>query len=264
VAPVLFIASLFAAWEAACRLLQVPSYFLPTPSAVAVALVDNASLLFVAAGRTLARALSAFVIVSICANTAALAAASSRIVASSLRPLAVALQVTPIVALAPLFQVWAGIDHPDRAVVALAAVIGFFPIYSGAVAGLSSADPELERLFDLYGATPLQRLVRLRAPSSLPYVLEGHKVSLGLTLVGAVIGEISAGAGGSEGLAWRILEASHRLEMAKSFAALAALALLAGVLHLGYQALETYLLSVWRGRPRSRSVRTGSLPLAGS
>lgn len=231
--------------------MAVPAYFLPPPSAIAAALVQNAPLLFVSALRTLARALGAFAIVSLCASLAALAAASSRIVKSSFRPIAVALQVTPIVALAPLFQVWAGIDHPERAVVALAAVIGFFPIYSGAVAGLASADPELERLFDLYGATPWQRLTRLRAPSALPQVLEGHKVSLGLTLVGAVIGEISAGAGGAEGLAWRILEASHRLEMAKSFAALAALALLAGALHLGFQALERRLLSWWRGRPLS-------------
>lgn len=254
-APVFFIVALFAAWETACRLLQVPSYFLPTPSAIGASLIENAPLLFVAAGRTLARALSAFVIVSLCADLAALAAASSRIVENSLRPIAVALQVTPIVALAPLFQVWAGIDHPDRAVVALAAVIGFFPIYSGAVTGLTSADPELERLFDLYGATPWQRMTRLRAPSALPYVLEGHKVSLGLTLVGAVIGEISAGAGGSEGLAWRILEASHRLEMAKSFAALAALGLLAGVLHLAFQALERSLLGIWRGTPAPRRGR---------
>jgi NitT/TauT family transport system permease protein len=247
--PTLFVLALLAGWEAACRLLAVPSYFLPPPSAIVTALVQNAPLLFVSAGRTLARALGAFVIVSALANLAALAAASSRIVKNSLRPIAVTLQVTPIVALAPLFQVWAGIDHPERAVIALAAVIGFFPIYSGAVAGLASADPELERLFDLYGATPWQRLIRLRVPSALPQVLEGQKVSLGLTLVGAVIGEISAGAGGAEGLAWRILEASHRLEMAKSFAALAALALMAGFLHVAYQMLENRALAWWRGRP---------------
>lgn len=247
-APLLFIALLLGTWEAACRLMNVPSYFLPPPSAIAAALVRNAPTLFVSAWRTLARALVAFVIVSLCGSLAALAAASSRLVAASFRPVAVALQVTPIVALAPLFQVWAGIDHPDRAVVALAAVVGFFPIYSGALTGLTAADPELERLFDLYGASPWQRLTRLRMPSAVPQALEGHKVALGLALVGAVIGEISAGSGGAEGLAWRILEASHRLEMAKSFAALAALAVMAGVLHLGFQALERRALAWWRGR----------------
>jgi len=247
-APVLFIAVLLAIWEGACRALAVPMYFLPTPSAIALALVRNAPLLFISAGRTLATALTAFVTVSVLANIAALAAASSRIVEASFRPLAVALQVTPIVALAPLFQVWAGVDHPDRAVVALAAVVAFFPIYSGAVTGLNAADPELERLFDLYGASPWQRLTRLRMPSAVPQVLEGHKVALGLALVGAVIAEISAGAGGAEGLAWRILEASHRLEMDQSFAALVALALMAAVLHVGFQALERAALRWWRGR----------------
>lgn len=248
-APVLFVGVLLAIWEACCRLMDVPTYFLPTPSAIAVALVQNAPLLFVSAGRTLVTAMTALLIVNILANLAAVGAASSRIVASSFRPLTVALQVTPIVAIAPLFQVWAGIDHPGRAVVSLASVAAFFPIYSGALTGLTSADPELERLFDLYGATPWQRLTRLRMPSAIPFVLEGEKVALGLSLVGAVIGEITAGSGGAEGLAWRIQEASHRLEMAKSFAALVALALMAAALHVGFQALERTAIGWWRGRP---------------
>jgi NitT/TauT family transport system permease protein len=247
-APTLFVGLLLAIWEGACRGLDVPLYFLPPPSAIAVALVKNAPLLFTSAGRTLATALTAFVIVNVLANLAALGAAANPIVEASFRPLAIALQVTPIMALAPLFQVWAGVDHPQGAVVALAAVVAFFPIYSGALAGLSSADPELERLFDLYAAGAWQRLIRLRIPSSVPHVLQGQKIALGLALVGAVIAELSAGSGGAEGLAWRIQEASHRLQMAKSFAALVALALMAAALNIAFQALERAALSWWRGR----------------
>ena len=247
-APVVFIAALLGLWEGLCRLLAVPSYFLPTPSSILVALWDNAGLLFVSAARTLWSALSALVIVGVLANLSAVAAAATRIVENSFRPIAVTLQVTPIVALAPLFQIWAGIDHPGRAVVALACVAAFFPIYSGVLAGLNSADPELERLFDLYAARPWQRLLRLRAPSAVPQALEGFKVGIGLALVGTVIGEMNAGGGGADGLAWRIEEASHRMETAKSFAALMALALMAGLLHLGYQALERRALRWWRGR----------------
>ena len=98
-------------------------------------------------------ALMAFAITGALAGLAALGAASARVAEASFRPIAIALQVTPIIAIAPLFAVWAGIDHPDRAVVALAGVVAFFPIFSGALAGLTSADPDLERLFDLYGAT---------------------------------------------------------------------------------------------------------------
>ena len=247
-APIVFLALLLGLWEGLCRLLNVPAYFLPTPSSILVALVQNASLLFVAAGHTLWNAISAFLIVGVLANVAAVAAAATRIVENSFRPIAVTLQVTPIVALAPLFQVWAGVEHPGRAVVALACVAAFFPIYSGVLAGLNASDPELERLFDLYGAGPFQRLLRLRAPSAIPQALEGFKVALGLALVGTVIGEMGAGGGGADGLAWRIAEASHRMQTAKSFAALLALALMAGLLHLGYQALEQRALRWWRGR----------------
>ena len=247
-APVVFVAVLLAAWQGACVWLAVPSYFLPTPLAIAAALVGNAGLLFASAWTTLSTALIAFVIVSLIANLAALAAAAGKIVEDSFRPIAVMLQVTPIIALAPLFTVWAGVEHPDRAVIALACVAAFFPIYSGALAGLRSTDPELERLFDLYGASAWQRMTRLRVPSAIPLALEGYKVGLGLALVGAVVGEMMAGGGGAEGLAWRILEASHRMEMDRSFAAVAALGLIAGLLHLGYQLLERRALAWWRGR----------------
>jgi NitT/TauT family transport system permease protein len=246
-APIVFIGALLAAWEAACRLLAVPSYLVPTPSAIAVALAQNAPLLFASAWTTLSTSLVAFAVVAALASVSALAAASARLVEDSFRPIAVTLQVTPIISLAPIFQIWWGIDHPGRAVVALACVAAFFPMYSGALAGLRAADPELERLFDLYGASAWQRMTRLRVPSAVPQALEGFKVGLGLALVGTVIGEMTVG-GGSEGLAWRIQEASHRMEMARSFAALAALALMAGVLHLAFQALERRLLAWWRGR----------------
>jgi len=247
-APVLLIALLLGIWEGLCRLLDVPAFFLPTPSAVAVALVQNAPLLFISAGRTLGTALSALLIVSLIANLIALAAASSRTVERAFSPVAATIQVTPVIALAPLFGVWAGVDHPERAVIALAAIVAFFPIYSGALTGLTSADPELERLFDLYGANSWQRLLRLRIPSAVPQMLQGQKVGLGLALVGAVTAELVAGSGGQEGLAWRIVEASHRLLLDRSFAALVALALMAAVLNLAYAALERWALAWWRGR----------------
>ena len=245
-APTLLVAVLLGAWQGLCWLLNVPVYFLPEPSEIALSLVQNGPLLFVSAWRTLQTALTAFVVVGILASTSALAAASGRIVEDSFRPIAMVLQVTPVVALAPLFQIWAGIDHPAGAVIALACVAAFFPIYSGALAGLNSADPALERLFDLYGATRWQKLLRLRVPSAVPQTLEGLKVGLGLALVGSVFGEMSAG-GGAEGLAWRIAEAAHRMETARSFAALTALILIAGLVNIVFRLLEKRALAWWRG-----------------
>jgi NitT/TauT family transport system permease protein len=160
----------------------------------------------------------------------------------------VVLQVTPVVAIAPLVLIWAGLDHAGRAIIGLAAVVAFFPIFSGAVTGLKAADPDLERLFDLYGASRLQRLIRLRLPSAVPYLLEGHKVAAGLAVIGAVVAEFVAGSGGAQGLAWRILEAGNRLQTAKMFAALVVLGLLGAVLHAALEAVEKVGLRWWRGR----------------
>jgi NitT/TauT family transport system permease protein len=247
-APVVFVGLLLAIWEGAVRALHTPAYLLPPPSAVALALVQNASLLAGSALTTLSMALMALVVASACACLIALGVALSPLAERAVRPAAVALQVTPIVAIAPLVNIWAGLDHPQRAVIGLAAVVAFFPIFSGAVTGLKAADPDLERLFDLYGATRLQRLVRLRLPSALPFLLEGHKVAAGLAVIGAVVAEFVSGSGGSQGLAWRLLEAANRLQTAKMFAALLILGLMGVAAHAVFEALEGWALKRWRGR----------------
>lgn len=247
-APVLLLALLLGAWEAACRLLAVPSYFLPPPSEVAAAVVADAESLAISAGNTLIMALVALLIASLIAQLLALAVALSPILERAVKPLAVVLQVTPVVAIAPLVVIWAGIDHPERAIVALAAVVAFFPIFSGAVTGLKAADPDLERLFDLYGAGRLPRLARLRLPSAVPFLLEGHKVAAGLALIGAVVAEFVAGSGGAQGLAWRILEAGNRLQTARMFAALVVLGVMGAVLYALLGQLERSGLRWWRGR----------------
>lgn len=247
-APVLLLALLFGAWEAACRILAVPSYFLPPPSEVAAAVVADADSLLASAWNTLFMALVALLIASLAAQVLALAVALSPVLERAVKPLAVVLQVTPVVAIAPLVVIWAGIDHPERAIVALAAVVAFFPIFSGAATGLKAADPDLERLFDLYGAGRVQRLARLRLPSAVPFLLEGHKVAAGLALIGAVVAEFVAGSGGAQGLAWRILEAGNRLQTARMFAALVVLGVMGAILYALLARLERFGLRWWRGR----------------
>ena len=149
------------------------------------------------------------------------------------RPLATALQVTPVVAIAPLVLIWYGLDNTGAAVVTLAALVAFFPIFSGVLTGLRSADPDLERLFDLYGADRGQRLVRLRAPSAAVYALEGFRVAAGLSIIGAVVAEFVSGSGAAQGLAWRLLEAGNRLRTAELLAALAWLAVMGAALNAG-------------------------------
>ena len=247
-APIVLIAAILIAWQIACAALRIPEYLLPPPTAIALALSRNVLILALSAWRTLLMALEALIAASLFAGLLALMVSLSRTLDRAVRPLAVALQVTPVVAIAPLFVIWAGVDHPDRAIVALAAIVAFFPIFSGTVRGLTSADPDLERLFDLYGATSGQRLWRLRVPAATPFMLEGVKVAVGLSVIGAVVAEISAGSGRSQGLAWTIVETTHQLRMAETFAALFALAILAVALHAVTRSAEVEILRKWRGR----------------
>ncbi|MFI4964927.1 MAG: ABC transporter permease [Caulobacterales bacterium] len=247
-APFVLIALVLGAWEFACRALAVPTYFLPPPSAVGAALAADWASLLRSAWNTLSMALAALVVASFLAQAVALLVGLSPILERAVRPLAVVLQVTPVVAIAPLVMIWAGLDHAGRAIIGLAAVVAFFPIFSGAVTGLKAADPDLERLFDLYGASRLQRLTRLRLPSAVPYLLEGHKVAAGLAVIGAVVAEFVAGSGGAQGLAWRILEAGNRLQTARMFAALVMLGVMGAVLHAALEAAEGAGLRWWRGR----------------
>jgi NitT/TauT family transport system permease protein len=246
--PALLIALLLGAWEASCRLLDVPVYLLPAPSAVAGAVAADVPALLQGAGATLAMAMTALVLALVCAALLALAGGLNPLIENAVQPLAVTIQVTPVVAIAPLIVIWTGLDHPDRAIVILAAVVAFFPIYSGMAAGLRSADPDLERLFDLYGASGWQKLWRLRLPSAAPFLFESLKVGSALAMIGAVVAEFVAGSGAAQGLAWRIVEAANRLQTSKMFAALLVLAVMAALLHGVMTLVERRALAWWRGR----------------
>ena len=247
-APVVFVGLLLGGWEIACQAFAVPTYRLPAPSAIGTALVEEWPLLLSSGWNTLSTALVALVLASLLASGLALVAALSGLIERAIQPVVVTLQVTPVIAVAPIVQIWAGLEHPERAVIGLAVVVAFFPIFSGAVTGLKAADPDLERLFDLYGATRWQKLIRLRLPTAAPFLLEGHKVAAGLAVVGAVVAEFGAGSGGSQGLAWRIIEASNRLQTAKAFAALFVLAVMGAALYGLLQIAERRALVWWRGR----------------
>jgi NitT/TauT family transport system permease protein len=247
-APLALAALLLGAWEIACRGLHVPAYFLPPPSQVAGALAVDFPTLAQAAGRTLSTAFAALVIASLAAQLLAVVIGLHPLLERAVRPLASVIQVTPVVAIAPLVLIWAGIDHPERAIVALAVLVAFFPIFSGAVTGLHAADPDLERLFDLYGASRWQRVTRLRLPSAVPFLLEGHKVGAGLAIIGAVVAEFGAGSGGVRGLAWQILDAGNKLQTDRMIAALAVLGVMGVAFHAVLEAVERAGLRWWRGR----------------
>ena len=239
---------LFAAWEIACRALEVPSYRLPPPSLVFQSIATDLPALALATWYTLSRALIALAFCSVTATAIALLVGASPLLERAVRPVAIAVQVTPIIAIAPIVVIWTGVDNTELAIIILAAAVAFFPVFSGALTGLKSADPDLERLFDLYGARRWQRLFRLRLPAAVPFMLEGHKVAAGQAVIGAVVAEFVAKAGSSQGLAWRIVLSANNLQTPRMFAGLFALVIMGFVLYGALVLFERGALRWWRGR----------------
>jgi NitT/TauT family transport system permease protein len=209
-----------AAWEGLVRHFAVPPYVLPGPLAIGRALVADWPLLYGSMLTTLRIALLALLAAVTLGGLLAILFAQSPVLERALFPYAVVLQVTPIVAIAPLILIW--VDDVTLSLLICAWIVAFFPVLSNTVLGLNSADRNLADLFRLHGATRWQTLWLLRLPSALPFFLAGLRVAGGLALIGAVVAEFVAGAGGTgSGLAWRILEAGFQLKIPRMFAALA-------------------------------------------
>jgi len=234
-----------ALWEWVVKARAIPPYVLPAPSAIAHALIQNFGSLMQSLLSTLIVTLEGFIAALIVGMGLAIAFSQSRLVERALYPYAVVLQVTPMVAIAPLILIWVGFEHIDAALALIAALVAFFPILSNTTLGLKSADFNLVDLMRLYGASRWQILWRLRLPTALPYLLSAMKIAGGLSLIGAVVAEFVAGSGTATGLAWRIVEAGNRLEIATMFAALALLALLGIAIFAAFSALEWALLRHW-------------------
>jgi NitT/TauT family transport system permease protein len=243
-APLAIGALFLALWEAAVRITGVAVYILPAPSAIAQSLWVDGPSLFGSLLVTLRITLAALAAAAVIGGIIALVFSLSRLVEISFFPYAVILQVTPIVAIAPLIIIW--VHTPFLALLTCAWIVAFFPIVSNTTVGLNSADRNLLALFRLYGASRWQVLWRLRVPTALPYFLAGLRISGGLALIGAVVAEFVAGTGGSEtGLAYRILEAGYRLAIPRLFAALVMLSVTGIVIYLVLDFISRRLLKNW-------------------
>jgi NitT/TauT family transport system permease protein len=224
VAPALFGVLALALWEGAVRVFDVPVYLVPGPLAVVAAFLQDPKGLLLSLASTLLVTFAALVASAAMGAAMAIAMSASRLAQAAIQPWAVILQVTPIVAIAPLIIVWVG--DPFASLVVCAMIVAFFPVFANTATGLASAPPELSDLFRLYGGSRWQTLTLLQLPAALPYFLTGLRISGGLALVGAVVAEFVAGSGGfASGLAYRILEAGYRLQIPRMFAALVLLSL---------------------------------------
>jgi NitT/TauT family transport system permease protein len=237
--PVVVLALGVVIWDQVVQLYAIPAYVLPGPRLVFATLLSDWPVLSGSLVVTLLTTVQAFLLAAVGGVGLAVLFNQSRLIEYSLYPYAVILQVTPIVAIAPLLLIYL---EQQAAVLACAWIVAFFPVLANTTLGLNSVDHNLSDLFRLYGASRLQVLWELKLPAALPYILSGLKIAGGLSLIGAVVAEIAAGsAGAGSGLAYRIAESGYRLNIPRMFAALLLLSL-AGIAIFFVLSLVSHLL----------------------
>ena len=241
--PIAVLALGVVGWETVVRAYAVPPYVLPAPQLVFTTLVADWSVLSASLMVTLVTTLQGFLLAVVGGVGLAVLFNQSRLLEYSLYPYAVILQVTPVVAIAPLLLIYL---PQQAAVLACAWIVAFFPVLANTTLGLNSVDHNLVDLFRLYGATRRQVLWQLKLPAALPYVLGGLRIAGGLSLIGAVVAEIAAGsAGAGSGLAYRIAESGYRLNIPRMFAALLLLSVAGIVIFFALSLMSHLLLRRW-------------------
>ena len=242
--PALVAVLLIGAWHALVVVYKLPPFLVPSPLNVAQTLVADAGLLFGALYTTLKITLFAFLCATVLGVLIAFAFVQSRVIETAFFPYAVLLQVTPIVAIAPLIIIW--VKDPTASLVICATLVALFPIIANTTLGLRSVNPGLMSYFRLNRATRLQTLLRLRIPSALPYFFGGLRISSGLALIGAVVAEFVAGTGGTgTGLAYQILQAGYQLNIPLMFAALVLITVTGVLLFALMAVLSHWALGSW-------------------
>ena len=243
-APYAFGFAMLAIWEIAVQVNKTPVYVLPGPIAVLVTLYNDFWSLFPSLLITLKVTLQAFTVAALGGLLLGMLLTSARWIERTLFPYAVIMQVTPIVAIAPLIIIWA--KDTQLALLICASLVAFFPVVSNAAVGLNSTDRNLKDLFQLYGASPAQSMFLLRLPAAMPFYLAGLRISGGLALIGAVVAEFVAGTGGAQtGLAYRVLEAGYRLQIPRMFAALVLISLTGIVIFFALSLFSNFMLRRW-------------------
>ena len=238
--PVVAFAAFIALWQWYVVAYQVPRYILPAPTEVAATMVGDWPILSAALAVTLTITFAALAAALVGGVALAILFIQSRWLELAFYPYAVVLQVTPIVAIAPLIIIYA--PSTESVLLICAFIVAFFPILSNMTQGLKSTDHNLLNLFELYGASRWQSLLHLRIPSALPYFATGLRIGGGLALIGSVVAEFAAGSAGAQsGLAFRILEAGRRLNVPRLFAALI-LITLTGLAIFALTSLVSHLL----------------------
>ncbi len=245
--PLAVFVGFLAVWQAVCVGFALPMYLVPAPTRVAAAALANLGPLLTATGLTALAAVLGLLLSLALGTAIAVLFSQSRLLARSLYPYAIFLQTVPIVAVAPLIVIWFGTGLVS--VVLVAVMISLFPVITSGTTGLTRVDPTYLELFALRDATRAQTLLKLRLPGAVPYFVSGARISSGLAVIGAIVGEFFAGYGAAGyGLGYLVLQTSGQLKTAELFAAIFACTLLGLLLFGLVSLLGELVLRRWRGR----------------
>jgi NitT/TauT family transport system permease protein len=241
--PLLLAVAILGYWEWSVWYNEVPPYKLPSPSAVWAALLRDWPILSASMWATFQTTMAGMVLAFIGGVALGVVLGMFKTAENALFPYAVILQVTPVIAIAPILLIY---YSPPTVVLLTAFLVTYFPVLSNTITGMRSTDRGLEALFDLYGASTWHKIMLLKLKSSLPYILTGFRIGGPLALIGAVVAEIVAGtAGAGSGLAYRIIESTYRLNVPRAFAALFLLAVMGIVIFYSLVFLTHLLLKDW-------------------
>jgi NitT/TauT family transport system permease protein len=242
--PILMLGLVLVVWQTYVTIAEVPHYILPSPLRIAEALSSDWDILGRALLITLRTTVLALVLALVGGVLIAVLLVQSRWIELAFFPYAVILQVTPIIAIAPLILIYT--STTQQALLICAFLVAFFPVLANTTQGLKSTDHNLLNLFELYGASRWQTLAYLKIPNALPFFLAGLRIAGGLALIAAVVAEFAAGtAGGNAGLAFRLLESQFRLNIPRLFAALVLLSLTGVMIYAVTSLISHLLLRKW-------------------
>tara|TARA_Y100000590_G_scaffold364139_1_gene422284 strand:- start:39097 stop:39879 length:783 start_codon:yes stop_codon:yes gene_type:complete len=242
--PIIVLFSLLLIWEVYINLSATPSYILPKPSYIFITLYQDWEILYPSMMNTLEISIFGFLLAGFGGVIIAIFLSYSKIIQDSLLPLAIILQVTPLIAISPLIIIY--IESTYAALLICVWLVAFFPVLSNTIFGLNNIDNDLSDLFKLYNASRSKTLLYLRIPHSVPSILSGLKIAAGLSLIGAIVAEFVAGAGGtSSGLAFRIIESGYRINIPRMFACIILLAAMGISLHKLLEFISYLLLRKW-------------------
>ena len=251
--PLAFLVLVVAIWQAATVWWEVPAYLVPSPMRVWDAAREHAEELSVATWMTTVAALGGLGASLVVGTTLGLLFAQSRVVERSIYPYAIFLQTVPIVAIAPLVVLWFG--YGLTSVVMVSFILSLFPIVTNATAGLTSVDPRLLELFAIHNASRAHVLFKLRLPNAVPYLVTGVKISCGLSVIGAIVGEMFAGHNTERfGLGYLIRMTTEQVNTAYAFAAVLSSTAVSIAVFAAVSSIGATILSRWHTAEPGSSV----------